>query len=615
MAGRYDLIKDFESTPGDALIKVNSSWLLAVVRFKQIVTYSRTKLGSRSNDRSEAAKVVDEVMIIDEDCIALNVTSTKHVHTTGLTATLLPGKCNYLTQIMPGDWVFAWMNHSPEKTAEIIERIKQRKACNEFDDGLKFMGRVQDVREHEAVDPSSGTRHTVYTLAAHGFSELDSEIFYDPQLAEREGLIGDWLGRLGEAVNKFLSKDGIDINKAIPELLNILLGRGVTQRMANPSGDTRIQIGTGLTAGTSPEAPFAYVVPDIVGMLLGERTPSKQGGVMSYADVLRGEYGVQLYAYETGDYKVFVPAGFGDMLGLFMPQIPQFVGKSVWSVLGQYLNPIVNEMYTCMRVHKDGRVYPTLVVRQLPFTTDAFQNDAHDPVPITPYLSLPRWVLDPALVWEADFGRSNSMRFNFVHVSGLSTVGQKVDNLTHQTVRNPPIRDDQDIARSGLRPDIITVACSIRDAVNGPKRWARLRADMVMGQHLVLTGTINCVGLDKPICEGDNIEYRGVIYHVETVTHQCTITAEGHKSFRTTLEVSHGMRSDTSEDLRARIDKDRLADSYRNEDQFHRQRDVLGQPQQPTAFDKELVEAEDRIYAGINPDDLPVEGVTRIDKD
>ena len=48
--------------------------------------------------------------------------------------------------------------------------------------------------------------------------------------------------------------------------------------------------------------------------------------------------------------------------------------QNAWSILNQYTNAPLNEMYTCFRISPTGFVMPTVVLRQIPFTTDYFGN-------------------------------------------------------------------------------------------------------------------------------------------------------------------------------------------------------------------------------------------------
>jgi hypothetical protein len=115
---------------------------------------------------------------------------------------------------------------------------------------------------------------------------------------------------------------------------------------------------------------------------------------------------------------------------------------------------------------------------------------------------------------------------------------------------NPPVRDDADLKRSGLRPYQRTVNCSYNDSKKGAKAWTNTLADFLMGMHRTRNGSVTTYGIHAPIAVGDNIELRGNVYHLEEVTHTCTLDEEGNRNFETTLSVSHGMTGDQGMDAR-----------------------------------------------------------------
>lgn len=540
----------------EGYLSLSPDWMLCVIRFKHLSTFSREKMASLSTDGSEAAAEKGEPLIITSDCVSLSTSSSKGSHVKNLVATLMPGGTNYLSEIMPGDWLFAWMVQDEDKSADIARRIRAGEACNNFDDGLKFVGRVYSISKSLSIDPNSGKKQLRYSLQGNAFNEFNTSVFWDQYLSVAQPLIKTWMGNLGLAMDKFLSQDGIDINGAMPELLELLFGRGISKKAANPDGAAALQIVTGLTEGEG-EAPFAYVVPSTVGKLLGRRSRSKKSGVLAYADILREVFGVQKYQNLGADFQtdvdesigtsleggaagsLFQPTELKPMLGKFLPHVPTFSGKTVWSILGTFLNGVVNEMYTCLRVDGAGKILPTIVVRQLPFTSSVFEGDTR-----TSFLELPRWKAPESMLMTYQVGRSDALRFNFVHLTGQAVAQAQNNVFTFQLVRTPPRRDDQDIRRSGLRPDIQSVACGIEDQQLGPKKWMDIRADILMGQHLTLTGTISMFGVEEPICEGDNFEVDGVVFHIESVMHTASISEDGKKRFMTTLQVTHGMRSD-----------------------------------------------------------------------
>jgi hypothetical protein len=255
--------------------------------------------------------------------------------------------------------------------------------------------------------------------------------------------------------------------------------------------------------------------------------------------------------------------------------MPDFANRPLWAVFQQYLNPAVNEMYTALKPDIEGNIVPTVTMRQIPFTTDAYvrpsdpppkpgwidqsageegpmtagqylaQNEKTTVVHTTKFLDLPRWKIPATLVRSVSIGRSNATRVNFVHVYGQSAyLAENNVPIQAQMIRNPPVRDDLDIMRSGLRPYMMTVECWVNDQVGKVGgAWIALIADWTMGSHLTLNGHIEMFGIQSPIAEGDNVLFDGVVYHVMSVAHAATInTATGTKTWSTNLQVCNGMR-------------------------------------------------------------------------
>jgi len=104
--------------------------------------------------------------------------------------------------------------------------------------------------------------------------------------------------------------------------------------------------------------------------------------------------------------------------------------------------------------------------------------------------------------------------------------------------------DDVDIQRHGLRPYLASTNCLfVKDTVKELKRWRDLMVDVVIGEHHTISGNIVCSGIFEPIAVGDNLEFQGLIYHIESVSHVCQISG-GNKVFRSTVSLSHGMVAD-----------------------------------------------------------------------
>jgi hypothetical protein len=535
----YDLSQSLDSN-GDGLFSESAAWVLGLVRFRVAGTFSRATMSSRTLDGSDVVAERPRMAIVS-DCSSLAVRGGKESHVKNLVATLR-GERDYLAEVLPDDWVFAWFVRSEDAALDLAHRFEAGESCNEFSSGLKFIGRVYSVRRRLSASPD-GVRSIHYMLQGNGFAELNSKIYWDPYLSMSAPTIDTWLGRLGVAVSKFFADDGIDMNKAIPTLIEIIFGSGINQRTANPAGEDALRIVTGSTEG-SGEAPYAYCVPASVGSVLSTTSRSKGTGVFAYADVLVPLFGRQIYEGNPngpGPWADFLPTDLKPMMGRFLPDPPDLSGRSAWSVLADYLNPAVNEMFTCLRTDYTGRIQPTLVVRQLPFSTSLLDLPEK-----TEFLSLPRWKLPASMVSDADVGRTGAMRFNFEQLTGAAIAQAQPDVVTYARVNSPAIRDDQDSRRNGLCPDMQTVNVGIYEQQLGPEKWQRLRADMLFGAHMHLNGTVTCLGIIEPIAEGDNLEFDGVVYHLEEVSHVATRDESGRGTWRTNLVLSHGVRADQS---------------------------------------------------------------------
>jgi hypothetical protein len=142
------------------------------------------------------------------------------------------------------------------------------------------------------------------------------------------------------------------------------------------------------------------------------------------------------------------------------------------------------------------------------------------------------------------------MRINFVHIYGASDT-KNARTINQQMADASPVFDEMDIARSGLRPYMTTIPCWVDETRegSGPKKWMELTSDYLMGQHMTLTGVITTHGIQSPICIGDNVQWDNNIYHIEAISHNCSIMASGQKDFSTTLHLSNGMGIDRVDSL------------------------------------------------------------------
>ncbi len=582
-AGKYDVGLDFGSDYDPTRIGLDSYWVVAVVRLGLPLSFSRKTMSSVTRDLTQGALLrAQKPLVITDDITSINISGHKGQHKKTLSFQAIQTGTNLLVECLPGDHILAWMVNNKSDFDVLVDRIDRGLPCNDFNSGLKFVGRAVSIRKRVQKQPGTGVQTSSYNITCSGFEELDAQFYYNMSLASKDVLerdYGMWLTRIGLDVERLFgssAKDGIEqqnMNRLIPTLLDLIVGKG-----PGTKGNIDVDAADGRKISATPqnqeEAPFSYMIPMMVGSLLGKGAADsgKPSYVLGYSSILELLQGVQSYNNKSG-WQIFVPDLSSESTsqrrlcpepckGTFLPAMPDFANRPVWAVLQQYLNPTINEMYTTLRVNPEGKIVPTIVLRQIPFTTDAFQQsgsltfdqagprllgDADRSVAVTRFLSLPRWIIPNVMIQSLDVGRSDQTRVNIVNIYGSSSYQQNAIAVQEQIVQNPPVVDHLDIMRSGVRPYSATVECWVADTVGkAPSTWISLVADWTMGSQYTLNGTVECYGIQSPIAEGDNVEIDGVVFHIESVSHSGQIDANGNKGWRTVLQLTNGMRAETA---------------------------------------------------------------------
>jgi hypothetical protein len=231
------------------------------------------------------------------------------------------------------------------------------------------------------------------------------------------------------------------------------------------------------------------------------------------------------------------------LAGRKLVQIENWNNQTAWSIIMGNINSVMNEMYTTHRVGLDNRVYPSVVVRQKPFTSEHFQG----PYVTTKFFQLPRWKVSASLLYDLQTSRNDAARFNFVQVFTRQLAETAEQDMAQQIALGNFQIDDGDISRAGLRPYVVTSNFDFPSAKGGDsgkklhaKEWAEIVSDWIIDGHLKESGVLTFQGLQEPIAVGDNLEFDGIIYHIEGVSHTMVIQGD-KKSWTTKVTVSFGM--------------------------------------------------------------------------
>jgi hypothetical protein len=521
----------------DNLIHQTSpAWVLSFVRWENRDTH-RTKTVS--------ATEVRDPLVVENDCIQLNVTTSKGSLTPSMSATLVQTDVNYLASVAPGDFVFVNMLNWLDDARRVADQARARKAINGVKDGFKGIFKVQGVRRVITTDPNTGTKIVLVRINGYAFTEFNNTIYFNPYLLEAQDqnnqlLFASYIGNdWASLVNE---KGLVNVQDILAVLIQSLIGTGISEQGRTDKN------------GTVKSPNVHFFIPQLVGNLLGITGAKAAKDIYSYL------FGIQSYASGSAQSLGggMNPQGLVSKFGNFRYTGTPCQGDSLvkpeywnqvktWAILNQYTNAPLNELYTCFRVTPTNRVMPTLVFRQVPFTTEDFANGNYT---VTRFMNLPRWKISPALVIDQDIGRDEAARVNFVQYFGRSSLGVAGSDIAQEIAQGNYVYDIDDVQRSGLRPYIVTTQFDEPTTVSKAYRspfWAKIMGDALIGGHLKFNGTLFCAGLVDPIAVGDNLEFDGIVYHIEQITHACSISVgDGRKVFRTTINLSSGLSVESS---------------------------------------------------------------------
>lgn len=513
--------------------QTSPAWVLTFVRWQNRDTF---RTGGTSGTE------VRDPEVVENDCLQVTTTVTKGSLTPSMSATLVMTDKNYVASIAPGDFVMVNMLNWESEARRVADNARAKKPINGPDDGFNGVFKVQGVRRMIQVDPNTGTKIVLFRINGFAFTEYNNTIYFNPYLIDtnqdpkNQLLFASFIGR--DWHNLVNSKGITNVQDVIATLIQSFIGAGITNQ------------GRFEKNGTLKSPNVHFFIPQLVGALLGV------SGAKAAKDIYIHVFGIQNYVSGS---KQTLSAGFNPQGGNMRQKFnriyytgtpcggdtflkPEYWNNiKTWAILNQYTNAPLNEIFTCFRISPDGFVMPTVVFRQIPFTNEDFKSN----LPVTKFMNLPRWNIDPALIFNQDIGRDEAARINFVQYFGKSTVGAAGADISEEIARGNYSYDIDDVQRSGLRPFVVTTQFDEPTATNKEHRspgWAKIIGDALIGGHLKMNGHITCAGIVDPIAVGDNLELDNTVYHIEEVSHNCSVNIQtGQKMFRTTIGLSSGV--------------------------------------------------------------------------
>lgn len=503
-------------------------------------------------------------IVLTSEILNLNISNSKKGISFALNATLIPN-IDFLESISPGDYIMAWIMNDAESFDKTLEAVLKPAPANDFDSGLKFLGQIFTIQETYVTNPN-GMKQLRYTISATGFNQYNSQIFYSPFVYPGDDTLAgsflrnaEFFSNIGDA-NKAFTAKAYDVQEQFLFYHTAFLGPGpgtfLTGKFPRRTVNGTFGVPEVMTKllGRKEKKDSQYTISDMMSVIVGIQnySKSKPGGKLGPDVIPRGNFknkGGTTYGvvYET-DHR---------LVGRKLANIPPTMNSSILSILQQHSNSILNEMYFCLRPEPtdSNAIVPTLICRQVPFSTKAIKSNPK--APVTFFKDITRFEINSDLIVSYSLNKSESMRTNSYFVMWEDPVGTvgNTSLLTQGLMVNAGIwfYDSHDILRHGMKLFKGTVSSAVLDLGKGSadakpltstsaqlKLYNELIADWMTNMHLRYTGTMQTVGIQEPITIGENLQWNNLVFHIEAVTHSYVIDGKGIPVFRTNLELSHG---------------------------------------------------------------------------
>ena len=542
-------IKDIEANQPDSH-QTSPAYMLTFLRWSE-----RDTVNFSNQDKTDRSFLnTRPPLVVINDCIHLSVNSSKSSHIHQASMVLLGGDINYATAIAPGDFVFINMLDNDEhlfgegkgpnnaSSDSLYTRALGAKYINGSHDGFKGVFKVQAVRKIFQTS-SEGIKTLHYQITAAAFTEFNQIVYFNPYITfsseQDQQRATDVLNRLATREWAERTKVTNNLGSSFISLVGFLIGTGFDEDFAPQKKEVVKNFNQ------------SFLMPPKATSLMGLKSKSAKPATASM--FFNYFIGIQKYnksssnTLEKGLNPEYTTDGTyfrskEDPPGITILQAEPWAQVTAWSILQQYSNSLLNEMYTSFKLTPNNKVMPCVVFRQKPFTSSGFKKDSATST--TEFLSLPRWNLNANIIRTMSLGRDEVARINFVHIVTKTRYIDLQSEAAQQAAANAQRMNSDDIMRNGLRPFIASCDFDFptdENKQNNAVPWNKLVYDWLANGHLKENGTVQTVGIEEPIAVGDNCQIDNTVYHIESIDHMMQINAVGQKSFETTLKLSYGV--------------------------------------------------------------------------
>ena len=544
-----------------------------------------SSIGFAYNSRDEDADrypgietAVNETIISTVSLISISTNKTKSNPVGTFNLVLAPTR-NWTAVLTPGSWCAILMSN------EVItkESIQEAKATQ-----LKMIGRIDAVRTNVSVD-ESGARSTSYSVQGRDWGQIfENTLYVDPMIQDPKS---DTSGQASMGYQLLLNSclDSNGNNNNMDVLTNITTILSVLGEPLNVGNTGRLF-----------KATYEVVLPKELIDFLYRRSSSAPVEAPIPNDFMK------LLKIITGRLKEEGEDNYDDsqpnITGIAVLTPSSLIGQhSLWSVIQEHSNYAMNETFPEMRWDLDKpefRLYCRIKpfsYRDTPVSAEIDGTDRASTEMRSMFQNIASHYLDDEAIIDVSVGVNWGDKINFLEIKPDYSDSISSQLFQHKSQARQGENDGSDVySREGFRPLIFSVR-QLPFKTEGEEqeidfeileKWALLAQEWYFDCHRLLNGTVTLYGSDEYIPVGDNIMFDAeligvtknynskakdkdaifVLAHVESVENSFSVSADGARSFRTTINFVRGILVNESKQLIGSGTMDNLARTLSEED-------------------------------------------------
>lgn len=484
------------------------------------------------------------VIVSTLSCVSIQTSKSKGTPDGQFNLVLAPFK-NWVSTLTAGSWCVILMSNEPIKEQDLKKANKNH---------VKMLGRIESVRAETSVE-EDGTRKTLYYVSGVDWGHIFNSVLYVDNLIASANEPRNQGNSAAVALrNALFGKNGSPTSFAVRQnLANILDIMGKNLAGYSDTGDTIGRLSNSVYEFTIPNELSKYFsFKDANNKPINATTINKLLALITGSLVGKDKY---------DDKKESV--GFIDPFSLQGTH-------TLWQILLENSNPALNEMFCDMNWNDDSSVQLRLYNRIRPFSYNNFTPAAGGSNQLKSYFQFVKThELDSNDVISVNAGTNWRDKFNFLEIKPQFQEFTVVANWYKQKSQ---VFDPISFQREGFRPLILDTKQFPSSGGNIPNDagidwnqlevWAKLMREWYFGTHRMLNGTVVIQGSTEYIGVGNNIRFDAglinptpninkatkqkganqfILAHVENVSHSFTVSQDGARSYRTTIQFVRGI--------------------------------------------------------------------------